>query len=229
MKATALRKVTNMLLWSAHNSLCQWQLTEIKKEFQPNLLLSPWGHNSSYSCTEAGHCCNTSPSSSTQHRPATLSSTHNGLHWKQLLEISQKGNYTGPLKDTTTTTTAEHTEPWAVPEMDGAAQHHKTQPDTHRVHCNVHLCTSSSHEDKENWSAFGFSMELLDCLMPVIRGQNGSGSLQATHSMRTRGFVCAACLSVTGTTSTNVWGASGKADVAIKHHHTIIKITEAAQ
>lgn len=221
MKATALRKVTNMLLWSVHNSLCQCQLTEIKKEFQPSLLQSTWGHNSSYSCTEAGPCCNT------QHRPATLSSIHNGPHWKQLLEISQKGNCIGPLKDTTTST-AEHTEPWAVPEMDGAAQHHKPSQ-THTVHCNVHLGTSSSHEDKENESAFGCSMELPDCLMPVIRGQNGSGSLQATHSVRTRGFACAACLSVTGTTSTNVWGASGKVDAAIKHHHTIIKITEAAQ
>lgn len=40
--------------------------------------------------------------------------------------------------------------------------------------------------------------------MPVIRGQNGLGSLQASHSIRSSGFACAACLSATGTTSKNV-------------------------
>lgn len=64
--------------------------------------------------------------------------------------------------------------------------------------------------------------------MLVIRGQNGLGSLQASHSIRSSGFACAACLNATGTTSKNVRGATGKVDVAMKYKHEIIKITEAA-
>lgn len=65
--------------------------------------------------------------------------------------------------------------------------------------------------------------------MLVIRGQNGLGSLQASHSMRTKGFACAACVSAAGAMSKNVGGVNGKVDAALKYNHAIIKITEAAQ
>lgn len=72
-------------------------------------------------------------------------------------------------------------------------------------------------------------MELLYCLMPVIRGQNGSGSLQATHSMRTRGFACAACLSVLQELPAQMSEKPvGKLMLQL-NTITIIKITEAAQ
>lgn len=64
--------------------------------------------------------------------------------------------------------------------------------------------------------------------MLVIRGQNGLGSLQASHSIRSSGFACAACGSAAGTTCKNVRGVSGKVDVAMKYNHAIIKITKAA-
>lgn len=146
MKATALRQVTNMLFWSVCNSLCQCQHTESKKEFQTRLLWPPEylrTQNSSYSYTEAGHFCNTSH---TQQRPVTLSSIRDGLQWKQHPETSQKGNCIVPVKDTTTTAAVLRRTYTAF----GLGKPNTITQSKCRVHCNVHLCTSCSHEDKEN-------------------------------------------------------------------------------